>query len=228
MEADLDDARRSSSAACAWRSPSPTSPATRGSPRRQGDEEAVERRRALRRGASRHTLPDEARVIKTIGDEVMVVGTDPAALADWAVGFQALVAERAAAADRHPRRRGALPRRRLLRPRGQPRRAGRARAAGGEVLVTRAGRRRAPATPPRVRAHRRGAAQGLLRADRAVPRRARRRAERDATRGELASSAVRARAACSPPGAASSCCSPAGATRSACSTSRSRCAARAR
>jgi adenylate cyclase len=36
------------------------------------------------------TLPDEARVIKTIGDEVMVVGSDPAALVDWAVGFQRL------------------------------------------------------------------------------------------------------------------------------------------
>jgi adenylate cyclase len=40
------------------------------------------------------TLPDEARVIKTIGDEVMVVGSDPAALIDWAVGFQRLHAER--------------------------------------------------------------------------------------------------------------------------------------
>lgn len=37
------------------------------------------------------TLPDEARVIKTIGDEVMIVGADPAALTDWAVGFQRLV-----------------------------------------------------------------------------------------------------------------------------------------
>ncbi len=36
------------------------------------------------------TLPDEARVIKTIGDEVMVVGSDPATLTDWAVGFQRL------------------------------------------------------------------------------------------------------------------------------------------
>ncbi len=34
------------------------------------------------------TLPDEARVIKTIGDEVMVVGSDPAALTEWAVAFQ--------------------------------------------------------------------------------------------------------------------------------------------
>jgi adenylate cyclase len=36
------------------------------------------------------TLPDDARVIKTIGDEVMVVGADGSALVDWAVGFQAL------------------------------------------------------------------------------------------------------------------------------------------
>jgi adenylate cyclase len=40
------------------------------------------------------TLPDEARVIKTIGDEVMIVGSDPAALTDWAVGFQLLATER--------------------------------------------------------------------------------------------------------------------------------------
>jgi adenylate cyclase len=40
------------------------------------------------------TLPDDARVIKTIGDEVMVVGSDVSALADWAVGFQELSTER--------------------------------------------------------------------------------------------------------------------------------------
>ena len=40
------------------------------------------------------TLPEDARVIKTIGDEVMVVGSDPAALTDWAVGFQRLWDER--------------------------------------------------------------------------------------------------------------------------------------
>ena len=34
------------------------------------------------------SLPDEARVIKTIGDEVMIVGSDPAALTNWAVEFQ--------------------------------------------------------------------------------------------------------------------------------------------
>ncbi len=44
--------------------------------------------------AVENTLPDDARVVKTIGDEVMVVGSDPAALTDWAVGFQTLVDER--------------------------------------------------------------------------------------------------------------------------------------
>jgi adenylate cyclase len=40
------------------------------------------------------TLPDDARVIKTIGDEVMIVGQDVQALTDWAVGFQHLFRER--------------------------------------------------------------------------------------------------------------------------------------
>jgi adenylate cyclase len=40
------------------------------------------------------TLPDDARIVKTIGDEVMVVGSDPAGLVDWAVGFQALWEQR--------------------------------------------------------------------------------------------------------------------------------------
>jgi adenylate cyclase len=40
------------------------------------------------------TLPDEARVIKTIGDEVMIVSSDATALVDWAVGFQMLTRER--------------------------------------------------------------------------------------------------------------------------------------
>src|SRR3954452_18271218 len=41
-----------------------------------------------------HTLPDDARVIKTIGDAVMVVAADAGALVDWAVGFQVLHAAR--------------------------------------------------------------------------------------------------------------------------------------
>ena len=40
------------------------------------------------------TLPENARVVKMIGDEVMIVGTDPSALIDWAVGFQCLQSER--------------------------------------------------------------------------------------------------------------------------------------
>lgn len=34
------------------------------------------------------SLPEDSRVIKTIGDEVMVVGSDPGALLEWAVKFQ--------------------------------------------------------------------------------------------------------------------------------------------
>jgi adenylate cyclase len=54
-----------------------------------GDEEAVD---VVDRfvAAVQNTLPGDARVIKTIGDAVMVVGSDPSALVDWAVGFQAL------------------------------------------------------------------------------------------------------------------------------------------
>jgi adenylate cyclase len=40
------------------------------------------------------TLPEDARVVKTIGDEVMVVANDVQALTDWAVGFQRLYRER--------------------------------------------------------------------------------------------------------------------------------------
>ena len=32
--------------------------------------------------------------MKTIGDEVMVVSSDPAALVDWAVGFQTMIPDR--------------------------------------------------------------------------------------------------------------------------------------
>jgi adenylate cyclase len=39
------------------------------------------------------TLPEGARVVKTIGDEVMVVAQDTAALLDWAVGFSRLYAD---------------------------------------------------------------------------------------------------------------------------------------
>jgi adenylate cyclase len=83
------------------------------------------------------TLPDDARVVKTIGDEVMVVGSDPSALVDWAVGFQMLQSERPL-----PRigihAGGALYRDGDYYGRAVnlASRVG-ARAAGGEVLVTR-------------------------------------------------------------------------------------------
>jgi adenylate cyclase len=87
--------------------------------------------------AVENTLPDEARVIKTIGDEAMIVGPDPSALTDWAVGFQRLY-------DRRPPPRIAIHYGVALFRDGDY--YGRdvniasrvaARAAGGEVLVTR-------------------------------------------------------------------------------------------
>jgi adenylate cyclase len=40
------------------------------------------------------TLPAEATIVKTIGDEVMIVSPDPASLTEWAVGFLVLFQER--------------------------------------------------------------------------------------------------------------------------------------
>ncbi|MBK5232726.1 MAG: MerR family transcriptional regulator [Thermoleophilia bacterium] len=40
------------------------------------------------------TLPPDANIVKTIGDEVMVVSPDPVTLAEWAVGFLALFDDR--------------------------------------------------------------------------------------------------------------------------------------
>ena len=42
----------------------------------------------------RRSLPGQARIVKTIGDEVMVVSSDPGTLAEWAVAFQQEEAER--------------------------------------------------------------------------------------------------------------------------------------
>ncbi len=83
------------------------------------------------------TLPDEARVVKTIGDAVMVVGADPATLVDWAVGFQELNA-----GQRPLPRIGVHAGEALYRDGDYYGRAVNlasrvgARAAGGEVLVT--------------------------------------------------------------------------------------------
>jgi adenylate cyclase len=103
----------------------------------RGDEEAVD---AVERfvEAVEQTLPVDARVIKTLGDEVMVVGSDPAALTGWAVGLQA------ATADGGPLPRIGLHYGQALYREGDyygrdVNQAARvvARASGGEVLVTR-------------------------------------------------------------------------------------------
>jgi adenylate cyclase len=102
----------------------------------QGEEEAVS---AVERfvEAVEHTLPDDARIIKTIGDEVMIVSPDAASLVDWAVGFQQLMTDR-------PRPRIGMHSGEALYRDGDY--YGRsvniasrvaARSAGGEVLVTR-------------------------------------------------------------------------------------------
>ena len=81
------------------------------------------------------TLPDDARVIKTIGDEVMVVGERRRRPCSTGPSASARSSARTARRSRiglHVRRR-ALPRRRLLRPRRQRR---------GSRVVARAARRR--------------------------------------------------------------------------------------
>lgn len=103
----------------------------------RGDEEAVG---AVERfvEAVEHSLPIDARVIKTLGDEVMVIGSDPVALTQWAVGFQGAAPE-----DIPPPRIGIHCGDALYhdgdyygREVNQAARVV-ARAAGGEVLVTR-------------------------------------------------------------------------------------------
>jgi adenylate cyclase len=57
----------------------------------QGDEAAVSTVERFVEAVGQ-SLPADARVIKTLGDEVMVVGPDPAALTAWAVGLQGGIA----------------------------------------------------------------------------------------------------------------------------------------
>jgi adenylate cyclase len=88
--------------------------------------------------AVEQTLPVDARVIKTLGDEVMVVGSDPAALARWAVELPS-----ALPSDEPPPRIGLHYGEALYRDGDyygrEVNQAARvvARAGGGEVLVTR-------------------------------------------------------------------------------------------
>ena len=65
--------------------------------------------------AVEQSLPENARVIKTIGDEAMVIGTNAARTCGLGGRVSRGAPRAAAAADRGPRRRGALSRRRLLR-----------------------------------------------------------------------------------------------------------------
>jgi adenylate cyclase len=59
----------------------------------EGEEEALSSVERFVEGVT-NTLPEDARVVKTIGDAVMVVGHDVDALVDWAVGFTGLFEER--------------------------------------------------------------------------------------------------------------------------------------
>jgi adenylate cyclase len=59
----------------------------------EGEEEALSSVERFVEGVT-NTLPDDARLVKTIGDAVMVVSNDVRALVDWAVGFTGLFAER--------------------------------------------------------------------------------------------------------------------------------------
>jgi adenylate cyclase len=59
----------------------------------EGEEEALSSVERFVEGVT-NTLPEDARVVKTIGDAVMVVGQDVRALVDWAVGFVGLFDER--------------------------------------------------------------------------------------------------------------------------------------
>lgn len=104
----------------------------------RGDEQAVEAVERFVEAVSR-SLPIDARVIKTLGDEVMVVGADPVALTEWAVSFASFALD-----DMPPPRIGVHHGDALYRDGDyygrEVNQAARvvARASGGEVLVTRA------------------------------------------------------------------------------------------
>lgn len=107
----------------------------------RGDEQAVEAVERFVEAVSR-TLPIDARVIKTLGDEVMVVAADPVGLTEWAVRFAR--SRLRSAAETPPPRIGIHHGVALYRDGDyygrEVNQAARvvARASGGEVLVTRA------------------------------------------------------------------------------------------
>ena len=103
----------------------------------RGDEAAVGAVERFARAVA-ETLPVDARVIKTLGDEVMVIGSDPGALTAWAVALQGSIV-----AGEPPPRIGVHYGEVLYRDGDyfgrEVNQAARvvARAGGGEVLVTR-------------------------------------------------------------------------------------------
>ena len=88
------------------------------------------------------TLPPEATIVKTIGDEVMVVSPDAASLTRVGGRVPRARSRAPAAPGRDPLRRGGLPRRRLLRQPGQPRPPGRQPGSRGRGAGHRPRRRR--------------------------------------------------------------------------------------
>lgn len=110
----------------------------------RGDEQAVGAVERFVEAASR-TLPTDARLVKTLGDEVMIVAADPIGLTEWAVSFaDGKGGEGALPADVPPPRIGIHHGDALYRDGDyygrEVNQAARvvARAGGGEVLVTRA------------------------------------------------------------------------------------------
>lgn len=110
----------------------------------RGDEEAVATVERFVETVSR-TLPADARVIKTLGDEAMIVAADPVALTDWAVRFARRAPRRGQDRPQDPPPRIGIHHGDALYRDGdyygrEVNQAARvvARASGGEVLVTRA------------------------------------------------------------------------------------------
>ncbi len=134
-----------------------------------GDEEAVLAVERFIEEVER-SLPSSARVVKEIGDEVMVVGSDVVALTAWSVAFQA------GRAGRRPQSRIGLHVGEVLYRDGEyygreVNLASRVAAARGRRRGARdARRRRGGGQRAGARAHRRGPPQGLHAGDRALPR----------------------------------------------------------
>ena len=115
------------------------------------------------------TLPAEAMIVKTIGDEVMIVSPDPVTLTGVGGRLPDVVPGTPPAAGGRALRARGLPRRRLLRHRGQPDPPG-GRPRPGRRGDGHDGGRRCDRQVrlPRVRPDRRGRAEGLSRAGGAV------------------------------------------------------------